>query len=258
MVKDVGNSYHLARLFVDQLMKSCSCQPYGNVDSVKDLNKSLEQHRGIKINQERLNKLQNRIVERKRPSENPLEPENLYSENFRSNELFFRDFIYYSDSHSFNEQLRMILKSKLIEMTSSIHSTINAESFTPNDIKENLFNYLIKANLLAKFAGFLSFYSMETRRKLGEENDASLFFKHQQTLRQINYSSMFDIETYLVNSMQTHSLLAALPWISFAMNYYANVFALLVLIYKYYLPNLEKYCSKSTHKNCLSTKRLTY
>ncbi|KAH9419157.1 Codanin 1 [Dermatophagoides pteronyssinus] len=257
MVRDVGNSFHLARLFVDQLLKSCNGQLYRDADSMKILNESLEQHRGIKINQDRLNKLQNRIIERKRQPENPLEPENLYSEYFRSNELFFRDFIYYSDSHSFNEQLRMILKSKLIEMTSCVHSTILAELCTPNDIKENLSNYLIKSDLLAKFAGFLSFYSLETRRKLDEESDASLFFKHQQTLRQINHSPLFDIETYLVNSMQTHSLLVSLPWVieflmfidqfSFSMDCYANVFALLVLIYKYYLPNLENYRSKSTH-----------
>ena len=257
MCKDVGNSYHLARLFVDQLVKSCSNQLYGNADSTKILNESFEQHRGIKINQDRLNKLQNRIVERKHQAENLFEPENLYSENFRPKELFFRDFIYYSDSHSFNEQLRLILKMKLIEMTSCVHTNIIADSYTPNDIKENLFNYFITVDLLAKFAGFLSFYSLETRRKLEKKGDTTIFFEHQKSLRQIHHSPMFDIETYLVTSMQTHSLLVALPWIieflmfidqiSIAMDCYANVFALLVLIYKYYLPNLEKYHSKPTH-----------
>src|SRR5699024_8682890 len=128
MSKDVGNCYHLARLFVSQLLKSC----YDTCDSKKSAtnrNAASNQTNRILSDQERFKKLQDRFV-KKAPNDNRLSC-NLLEESFNQKERFFRDFIYYSDSHSFNEQLKLVLKSQIIDLTTS-----DIYNFVENSIED--------------------------------------------------------------------------------------------------------------------------
>lgn len=249
--KEVGNFYHLARLFVEQLLMTCRKAKNRNV--ANKIIQSNESER-ILVDQDRLNKLENRFL--KNRSEIQDRKENLFDENFEPAEKFFRDFIFYGDSHSFNEQLKLVLKHRLIE---SLNNLIESKPGT--EMKRIFFQYLTTVCILGKFSGFVSFYSLETERLelIKDTLVHSKFVEQQQNLRSLNPNYLFDIETIVIESMQNNSLIINLPWIveyltfvdhiSLTSKHYSNIFSLLVLVYKYYLPNLIKYSSIKNSSN---------
>lgn len=255
MSKDVGNSYHLARLFVSQLMKSCCNSDSRNGKEVSNgLNNSNNRVNSNPTNrilndQDKFKRLSDRFV--KKSSHNDMHlTSNLLDESFTSKERFFRDFIYYSDSHSFNQQLKLILKSQIIELTTSDIFNFGENCSINDECDKGFLVHLARLNLLAKFLGFLCFYPLDTSINNEKMMEKKEFLTQQTSLRTLSPAKIpfLDIETYLVNSMEKHVLIVAVPWvvefllfadqITLSLTYYENVLALLCLIYKFYLPNL--------------------
>lgn len=242
--KDVGNSYHLARLFVDQLQKASNCEMFESKKSNKFVSTQNEVEQ-ISITEDKFKKLHNRFVN-KAPCGLSV-AENLFDDHFNQNEKFFRDFIYFADSYSFNEQLKLILKSKLIELTTS--DILFNENIIQNELTENFVIHITNLNLLAKILGFVCFYNLETTRYDSPKKHID-FFKQQKSLRFDTgfQAPILDIETYLVNSLQNHVLIVAIPWvvhflffvdqITLTIDYFDDVLTILILVYKYYLPTL--------------------
>lgn len=268
MSKDVGNYYHLARLFISQLLKSCN-QTFGSKKTNNSAwesnnnNKAGQPNRNsLSYNEERYKKLQDRFERKPRNNDNSLSA-SLLEESFSEAERFFSDFIYYGDSHSFNEQLKLILKSQLLAMTS-----LELNSFVERLIEKegesgSLLLFLGRIHLHAKFFGFLVFYpfntSLNTPKRAGEDVSGNSLQKEdsfvcqQKSLRSTPEKEeeppILDIESYLLRMMERHYLVVAVPWvvefltfadpISLSMAYYDSVLGLLCLIYKYYLPRLS-------------------
>ncbi|UXI21165.1 uncharacterized protein NH340_JMT07108 [Sarcoptes scabiei] len=265
--KDVGNSYHLAKLFIDQLLKSCfNRSNEADFSEIKSLRS--EENETLKVPKDRLDKLQKRIIKRNQ-NENSI-PDNLYEENFpHVKEKFFRDFIYYLDSHSFNEQLKMLLRQKFDEIILNcdcfaLMEQLQNGSF--DELKIFLSQHLSLTNLLARFIGFVSFYGLETRKLEQRPNDCcdSIGFEEQQKLlRSQNFSNLLTIpiESYLIESLENYCLLIVLPWalellgfidqISISLEPFINITSLLILIHQQYLPNLEFYARKDQCKNLI-------
>lgn len=256
--KDVGNSYHLARLFVDQLQRTCTDEVVAESKKANKILTSRNETDSISITEDRFKKLHNRFVN-KNPN-GPTVAENLFDDQFNLNEKFFRDFIYYADSYSFNEQLKLILKSKLLELTTS--DVLFNENAIQSELRENFTIHITNLNLLAKILGFVCYYSLEATRYESQRNHSD-FYPQQRSLRhQSNhYMPILDIETYLANSMKNHLLIVAIPWvihflsfvdqISLSFEYFDNVMTILMLIYKCYLPVLSTiYVEKFHFASC--------
>lgn len=253
MSKDVGNYYHLARLFVSQMIKSSQNEVEDNNKKVSTTKCDSNSASKIMSEQDKFKKLQDRFVKKPHNIDMHL-TSNILDDSFNQKERFFRDFIYYLDSHSFNEQLKLILKNEIIKLTTTDVYCFGDSSLEDECDNNSFLHYLSHLNQLAKFLGFVCFYPMDTsinmeRLNKNEKND---FFLKQTTLRSTsnNHLPILDIETYLLNSMENHILIIAVPWvveflmfidqITLSMTYYENVIALLCLIYRYYLPNLSR------------------
>lgn len=274
MSKDVGNYYHLARLFISQLLKSCSHRQRSSSSPSSKKTAGPEQiNRGgttqLSTNEEKYRKLQDRF-ERKPRNVGADNSNSLLEEAFTERERFFSDLIYYGDSHCFNEQLKLILKSQILANTSQDMNSFverlllmvgenDGGGVDSGESSTSLLAFLGRIHLLAKFFGFLVFYPLNTSLKVVNEKEGggNSFASQQKSLRSSTPAEKaegeapihLDLESYLLRMMEKHYLVVAVPWvvefltfidpITLTMPYYEGVLGLLCLIYKYYLPRLS-------------------
>jgi codanin-1 len=240
--RDSGNMSHLSRLFVSQLLQSCVnrglCSQ--NTDFSEETTDDNETVRNLLPDRERLRKLQKRFNK----SSTKLWDTNLFSKE----EQFFRDFIFYGDSHAFNEHLKYLLSHKLLEFNSFEVLNFDNDLNEVQVLRNRFRNNLITLKIIAKFLAYVTFYPFDTTLS---NNNVQEFIESQTRLRSQS-KPLIDLENCLREAIEKNKLLMTVPWIveflcfidpiSARIVYYQNLSNFLVVIYKTYLPNIIHFC----------------
>jgi codanin-1 len=235
--RDSGNMSHLSRLFVSQLLQSCVNRELcsQNIDFTEETTDDNETVRNLLPDRERLRKLQKRFNK----SSTKLSDTNLFSKE----EQFFRDFIFYGDSHAFNEHLKYLLSHKLLEFNSFEVLNFDNDLNEVQVLRNRFRNNLITLKIIAKFLAYITFYPFDTTLS----NNVQEFIESQTRLRSQS-KLLIDLENCLREAIEKNQLLMTIPWvveflsfidpISARIVYYHNLSHFLVLIYKTYLPKI--------------------
>ena len=154
---DCGNYYHLARLFVSQMIKSCVGHVDENKSNVDQLHESKVEDKFPKTKEMniRLKKLNKRFCTDIFNND--------YSEEFSKNESFFCKFIIFCNNDKFNTYLRLIMKNKIEEFNCTKFSVCYKKDEITSEQIELFETVTLTLKLLAKFIGLLDFAPYYTK-----------------------------------------------------------------------------------------------
>ena len=239
--KDFANYFHLARLFLAQLMQCCTGSSTANVEqTIADLIKSK-----ATTNQSTPNVCESKMKKLNRRFNQQDQKVMATQSSFTGEEIFFYEFIVACNNYSFLTILQSLLVAKITELNDP-HLLMDAIDFDENnlEIASRFCTDLLNLQLLAKFLGlivFMPFYSkMNASSTTSRANLANLneivknMHSEESTLcRKIN--------EMIRGSLRGKHLISTLPWVIQFLNQmdsnttglanYEQTFALLVDIY---------------------------
>ncbi|KAL2303587.1 hypothetical protein Nmel_008862, partial [Mimus melanotis] len=227
------NHSRFARLFQKQLIQMCK-GPIGGGASWGDTPDQDVLNMLGSDNLSRLKRLQERFVV-PQSIRGPCPPP-----SFPGCQQFFRDFILSAGSYQFNQHLMDSLCLKILELnglTLVEHEHSDGETdMEEQDEKKRFTVALLSLRLLAKFLGFLVFLPYRTAEQpAGDLQDSALALRNQ-TL------PVLDILKLLRQSIRDQRSILTIPWIveylslvdhiAPFLDYYRNVFGLLLQVYR--------------------------
>ncbi|NXS72584.1 CDAN1 protein, partial [Pandion haliaetus] len=227
------NHSHFARLFQKQLIQMCK-GPVGGGASCGDTPDQDVLNMLGSDNLSRLKRLQERFVV-PQSIRGPCPPP-----SFPGCQQFFRDFILSAGSYQFNQHLVDSLCLKILELnglTLVEHEHSDGEAdMDEQDEKKRFTVVLLSLRLLAKFLGFLVFLPYRTVEQPTRDLQDSAVALRNQTL------PVLDILKLLRQSIWDQRSILTIPWIveylslvdhiAPFLDYYRNVFCLLLQVYR--------------------------
>lgn len=212
--KDFANYFHLARLFISQLMQCCVGSQNSNheqpiIDLFKQPNQSTP-----KVCENKMKKLTKRFNE---PEQKVLATQS----SFTGEEIFFYEFIVSSNNFSFLTILQSLLISKITELNNS-NQLMEAIEFDENNLEiASLFcTNLLNLQLLAKFLGLIVFMPFYSKMNVNQTTSSVINQKNLNNLNEIvrNYHSeetslCKSIDQMIQDSIKRKHLISTLPWV---------------------------------------------
>ncbi|KAG8449462.1 hypothetical protein GDO86_016205 [Hymenochirus boettgeri] len=238
----VYNHSHFARLFQKQLIQMCK-GPSGSIGVVGS---------GDNADQDVLNMLGSENLNRlKRLQERFVTPQSIGGPcpppSFPGYQEFFRDFIISAGNYHFNHHLMDSLCQEIQELDDvSIigHEPDGDTEINVQDEKNCYASVLMTLRLLAKFLGFVTFLPYRTTEAINSDLQESAVALRNQT------QPMLDVLQLLKRSVQNHRTVLTLPWaveylslvdeVAPFLDYYRNVFTILMHLYRYKLIHVEE------------------
>ena len=241
--KDFANYFHLARLFLAQLMQCCTGSSTANVEqTIADLIKAK-----ATTSQSTPNVCESKMKKLNRRFQQQDQKVMATQSSFTGEEIFFYDFIVACNNYSFLTVLQSLLIAKITELNDP-QLLMDAIDFDENnlEIASRFCTDLLNLQLLAKFLGlivFMPFYS-----KMGASAATPTNRTHLNNLNEIVRNMHSDesslcrrINEMIRSSLRGKHLICTLPWVIQFLNQmdsnttgltsYDQTFALLVDIY---------------------------
>ncbi|KAH8301901.1 hypothetical protein KR044_000456, partial [Drosophila immigrans] len=190
MSEHAVNMSHFAKLFVSQLLMSSG-----------ETHESPEELLGLKLDQQRLNRLAQRLV----TSNSSVE------DQFPRTQAFFRDFISGCGSIAFLVQLQLALYVHLLRYNDSSFELLPLQPADDDESEQQAATYVVRAQamaellMLAKFLGYV--YALPYNR--ATSNHAC---PEQLQLRR-QFQPPFELRAHLERAMHQGKLLITLPWL---------------------------------------------
>lgn len=241
--KDFANYFHLARLFLAQLMQCCTGSSTANVEqTIADLIKSK-----ATTSQSTPNVCESKMKKLNRRFQQQDQKVMATQSSFTGEEIFFYDFIVACNNYSFLTVLQSLLVAKITELNDP-NLLMDAIDFDENnlEIASRFCTDLLNLQLLAKFLGLIVF--MPFYGKMGGNSAAPTNRAHLNNLNEIVKNMHSDesslcrkINEMIRSSLRGKHLICTLPWVIQFLNQmdssttgltnYDQTFALLVDIY---------------------------
>ncbi|KAG1665272.1 Codanin-1 [Nymphon striatum] len=230
---------HFARLFVAQLLLMCkgqrTAENKGQEEDFLALTNLMKSH------PEKMKKLQERFIKPNHVG-GPCPPP-----SFPGCQEFFKDFILILESPYFIQHLSNHLVSRIHELNQVEFDIPDYDQGTSNglemsvayEVQEQYYTCLHDLKLLGKLLGFIIFLPYRTKEKLSE-----CILSNELTIRS-TAAQPIDILNVLNEAIVKQRKILVIPWIveflsmidavSSSTDYYQNIFALIVFIYRKYV-----------------------
>ncbi|XP_030754792.1 codanin-1 [Sitophilus oryzae] len=219
---------HLARLFKNQLLISCSKGPKEKGVSER----GLSFFPSLSINPNKLNQLTNRLIMKESTNGINSLP------SFTGYQEFYKDFIVVSASHCFNKHLSDILASDIIELNETKFwvADLNKIKDVDSKTRKQYISCIKNLRLLAKFLGFIESLPYKSDSMLLSKNA----FEVQLKIRS-QCNPLLDVKSMLRKAISEKKLVLLIPWltkylsmldqVSLRLPYYAALHQMLFELY---------------------------
>lgn len=213
--KDFANYFHLARLFLAQLMQCCTGQNATNAEQT--ISELIKQK--ATTNQSTPNVCENKMKKLNKRFNQQDQKVMATQSSFTGEEIFFYEFITACNNYSFLTILQRLLISKIAELNDP-NLLVEAIELDENNLEIASFfcTNLLNLQLLAKFLGlivFMPFYSKvnSTVSPLAIANKNSQFNEIVKNIHPEETSLCKMINQMIVSSLKRKHLISTIPWI---------------------------------------------